>query len=268
MPRDGQSVLLRMNDPFGSARRKLARAKIHIEDLKGRIKAFDECNPYEMFAELNPEVPGEQLHKIKLARPLPDWISEIAGDAVNNLREALDHTAYAVARQPRTKCQFPFGNSPGAFENTVNGNCKHIPNEIIALFREFQPYQGGDDLLWALNQISRLNKHTFLVECIVGITRSEHVTINYDPAARFYITVLPVRWDRAKQEVVIAKSSISTPESYFQFQDRITLFVAFDQVSVVRHQEASGVLDALAGKVNGIIAATEVKARQLGLVCF
>lgn len=257
-----------MADPFSSARRKLARAKIHIEDLKNRIITFEQSNPYEVVSEPDPDKPQEIVHKMRRTKPLPET-SEIAGDAINNLREALDHTAYAVAFPPRRHCHFPFGSDAANFEISAQGNCKHVPQEIISLFRAFKPYKGGNDSLWALNQICRANKHTVLTS--IGInsrwtgkfpfSRLEVLEGITEP---FWMVYPPIMWDRSKQEVVLARGSPNNP--HLQYEVSITTFVCFDDVEVVRGQEAVAVLDHLVGIVERILMATEAEARRIGLI--
>jgi len=90
------------------------------------------------------------------------------------------------------------------FETSANGNCKDLPPEIITLFRGFKPYKGGNDLLWALNQIVRANKHAVLAVFSIDVQRSEHVRIRHRASTEVRILFPPAQWDRSNQEFVVA----------------------------------------------------------------
>ena len=253
-----------MAELLDSARRKLARAKLHIDDLKGRISAFEQSHSYESICEPDPDKPDELLHKIKCNRPIPET-SEIAGDAINNLREALDHAAYAVALPPRKHCAFPFGSPEEFARKKSRGHSKDLPEEFFSLFRAFKPYEGGNNLLWALNRICIANKHTFLTTITLNATRvTEPFTVTYSREAEPFWITFPrdIVWDRTKQEVVVARSSTRADA---QFQCRVTTFISFDDIEIVRNQEVVAVLDALVGVVDQILRDTETLARQLGV---
>ena len=43
-----------------------------------------------------------------------------------------------------------------------------MPPEILALFRAFKPYKGGNDALWALNKLCNAKKHCALIPFDIG----------------------------------------------------------------------------------------------------
>ncbi|MDP8983180.1 MAG: hypothetical protein M3O35_21605 [Acidobacteriota bacterium] len=109
---------------------------------------------------------GYHVSKCKLVRPLTPGMEEIVGDAINNLRAALDHAAYGIAvasgRVKPRHTYFPFAGTAAKFDVSARGLCKDVPDEIFTLFRALKPYKGGDDILWALNQIAIGDKHKLL----------------------------------------------------------------------------------------------------------
>lgn|SRR5579862_3047332 len=133
-----------MQDPLVSARQKIARAQHHIQDLNTRITQFLIRNSYRVIVEADSE-PGYTVHKLTLPEPIPfsDY-SLIIGDAIANLRAALDHMVYACVvlegnANPRYRtCNFPFGKSAADFKHAVGG-CTSVHADIRACLRGWQP---------------------------------------------------------------------------------------------------------------------------------
>jgi hypothetical protein len=248
------------NNLLSDAYRKFDRAKHHIADFQRHIEPFEREDAYKTIAEPNPDNPDQLLHKIKLAKPLPDSLAEIVGDAVNNLRESLDVALYAITvasgKVKPLNTNFPFPPNFAEF-GRVLGRAKDVPEQIKALLRGFQPYKGGNDLLWALNRICVVNKHNMLIPGGVAAQRSDFSITVYTPG---YVEFLSPKWDAAKQEVIIAVSS-STPEP--KFHCKTTLFIAFDQVEVVGGKEVSAVLNELVSIVERILFALEAESKRL-----
>jgi hypothetical protein len=63
-------------DPFASPKRRLARAKEHISDIEAGIRRFFESEPDARVVELNSRRFEE--HKIKLTKPIPSELTDIA----------------------------------------------------------------------------------------------------------------------------------------------------------------------------------------------
>src|SRR5271155_3276299 len=137
-----------MDDPLYSARLKIARAQHHVHDLNTRITDFFFKNSYKVVTEADSE-PGYTVHKLTLPEPIPfsDY-SLIIGDAVTNLRSALDHMIYACAilegnLNPAFRtCDFPVCKGALHFDNAVNG-CTSVHADIRACLRGLKCYEGG-----------------------------------------------------------------------------------------------------------------------------
>lgn len=78
-------------------RAKVERAEQHIQDLDVALRLFLDCDPYLTARQPHPERPDFMVYWLSGARPIPQSISLIAGDALTNLRAALDHLAYQLA---------------------------------------------------------------------------------------------------------------------------------------------------------------------------
>src|SRR4051812_39001560 len=71
---------------------KIKRAKKHIFDLEARIRAFFELHPYKIGTKRNQQT-RQLIYYLSEVTATPVSFSLIAGDAIQNLRSALDHLA-------------------------------------------------------------------------------------------------------------------------------------------------------------------------------
>lgn len=248
--------------PFDSSKRRVSRAKVHIHDLNGRINKF--LVDYPCTHAVDPDANSiNQFHKIKFSATIPDSFGEIAADALENLRAALDQAGYAVAvasgtNDPRS-AYFPIGDDAMNLESIIGMRCKNIPNEIVSIFRGFQPYQGGNDLVWALNRANNINKHRLLVPACQFLSDMNLRIRGYGGDCR----IPPPVWDRGKNEIVFA---ITSPDAKIEYNINGSYCVSFDEIEVIRGYPAAYILSAMASEVECIVMATESEAQRLGLL--
>ncbi len=247
-----------------SSRHKLARAKKHVEDFKTVFGGFIDRHPYEAIAEPDAKHPENVVHKIRLTESIPDCLDVIAADAVNNMRSALDHACYAIARasgkvDPKNAA-FPMSGSAAEFNRSAKGRCTDLPEEIFALFVRLQPYKGGNDALCALKDLSNADKHTLLTPVGTGMVRIGSKL----KATGFVKMPLKPSWDRTKNEIVVFTTGPSAANLKYDF--KFSLFVSFEDVEIVRGKDAIEVLDALVGVVERVLLAIEAEARRIGIV--
>jgi hypothetical protein len=257
-----------MKDKFHSSRTRIRWAKEDILHFKKRMLAFFKTKPYARVVE--PHDNGiQEVHKIKLIRPLPEALTSRTIKAAEDLRSALDMAAYAIAEAvggpalERNDIYFPFSRGETDLKSRVNRVCKYFPEEIKALFTKLQPYKGGDDLLWALNELCKPSKHKIIVP--VGTSSGEmrltRAIMTSGTAGGGYISLS--KWDSEKDEMVIGAVGIG---GKFEYDFNVAFNITFGEVEIVKGQPVAGVLDALAGKVSGIVDATEAEARRIGLI--
>jgi hypothetical protein len=161
---------------------------------------------------------------------------------------------------------FPFARTAAEFENVIKGRCKNIPADILTLFRAYKGYQGGDDLLWALNVLCGASKHQLIkpVGQTVDGVWYERIQVDYADESNFLdILMGPPAWDRDKNEVVLF---IAGPKVKFSYQGKLTIRVAFGDVEGVSGEPVIATLHALSSKVESIVNVTEAEARRIGLI--
>ncbi|MGA9566532.1 MAG: hypothetical protein WBS19_13480, partial [Candidatus Korobacteraceae bacterium] len=213
-----------MADPFASSRSKLAWAEKRLNDLEGEISDFVALQPYARVAEPHPDKPDHVVHKIRLTKSPPEHLTNIVGEVVDGLRSALDTAGYSVAlavAPPGTDPKhtaFPFARTAAQMANAL-GRSKDVPPQIQSLFCGFQPYLGGDDLLWALNEICNTNKHKIVVPIGNGAIRSSAMV----KGTGFFSMPDPHVWNRAKNEMEIITLG---PGAKYDYDFNFALFIA------------------------------------------
>jgi hypothetical protein len=244
-----------MSVSFDSSKYCISRAKHHLTDLEGQIDQFFSTNPYTHVVDYDPNT-RENVHKIKLTKPMPVSLSGIMFDGVNNLRSALDQAIFALGRGEFRA--FPFADNSINFEKAVKGRCKDLPDEIADLVRTFKAYKGGNDLLWALNQLCNSNKHAIITP--VAIARGD-TTLSIIEFRGPGSLSRPV-WDRAKNEMEIARLEHG---GTFHMNLQVDGFIAIRDVEIVDGEPAPALLNEFIRIVEGIVMAIEAEARRIGL---
>lgn len=259
-----------MSDPLHDSRYSVEHAKRRIDEFEAEIQRFRQTNPYVKVVEHDLNT-AEDIHKIRLIKPLPITLKGIASDAVNALRSALDNAGYSLAVASGNKgknAHFPFAGGVDEFKGSKYRRSSDIPKEIFALMLACGPYKGGNDLLWALNKLSNTRKHEIIVP-IVGSSGPFSIKIGGGHGTKFMgrgpFSIGGTHWNSAKNELEymrVGRGGEIDTDADFSF----SLFVAFGKVDVIQGQPAVGVLRAMAGEVERILMALEAEARRIGLV--
>jgi hypothetical protein len=75
---------------------KLRRARLHIDEVHQRIRALDASKPWSVGKETT-EDPDSWAFRFRIHRPIPADLRAAVGDAIANMRSALDYAAYELA---------------------------------------------------------------------------------------------------------------------------------------------------------------------------
>lgn len=147
---------------------KIERADKHISDLGQAIADFLASKPYKVGAKNHPILSDATTFFVEKARPIPPCIPIIAGDAIHNLRSALDHLAWqlveASGNTPGSWTGFPIYD-PSKFTTDkgeskfFEGKVKGMRPQIVNAIRGQQSYKGGNDQLWAIHDLDIVDKH-------------------------------------------------------------------------------------------------------------
>ena len=157
---------------------KVSRAKDHIQTVKDEVISWQDSSPYAIAQETNTDFTRWVL-VIRLLKPadllrrnLLRW-TLIIGDAVNNLRSALDHLIYAIAVHEsgsnpppdEKRLAFPICDTAGEFKDTAK-RIKSLSSDVRTAVESVQPYNRPHPTLPALLAILRdfnnTDKHKLL----------------------------------------------------------------------------------------------------------
>lgn len=174
----------------GSAARKLRRAQAHIDDLERVIRDYlHDPKPFEVVPEPDPNGTTRN-YRFRLIRPVPEVIPEIIGDAIHNLRAALDHAICAlVARNQRDVTSdhcFPVLKQgvkrPGRRIREAVGDAG---GHVVEAVKREKPFEGESNHLYALHQLDITDKHRLLLTTFITLEEVRSVKpIRPDPATR------------------------------------------------------------------------------------
>lgn len=164
--------------PFSSSWAKLARAEEHRKVIEPEIKAFVESKPVEFASQHNlkdPQGPIRFIYSVSsLVVPPAHW-ALVAGDAIQNIRAALDHAVWTLvvkekgtefAETNAPKIDFPIVDKAASFP-TARLVKIGLSNALIALIEQAQPYirqqnTPRDNPLWLIRALSNVDKHRLL----------------------------------------------------------------------------------------------------------
>jgi len=175
-------------DPESAWWAKAARAGQHIDSLRAEVDDFLTGGSYEVVPEQGDQ-PGETIYRLRMSQPIPIHFSTVIGDALHNLRSALDCAACEIARrhagrqlaeEEELACEFPIRSEPSKLEAFFEDRRRaslYGPRERQAI-RAVQPawlhdYLAGRgetnlherseevayDHLTVLNRLSNIDKH-------------------------------------------------------------------------------------------------------------
>jgi len=162
------------------ARLKLRRGKEHLHILEMEARKFWDADPYSLVHERDgQEFPN--LLRFKLTKPIPQhsW-GLILGDAVHNIRSALDYIVWRLAGSDLTDrtSQFPICVTEHEWNSGYWKFLKRpIHADAIAYIKTLQPYTRPDPKrakLRILQELDARDKHK-LITMTQSITRASYI---------------------------------------------------------------------------------------------
>jgi hypothetical protein len=150
-------------------RAKIARAKQHIHDFQLGMKVFADTNPYGVSVKED-GARGKRIYYVSRLDQVPDPLTAIAADVIQNLRSPLDHIAHQLVRdglggaEPEWTVYYPISGSAAHYPATRGGKIKRVRQQVIDAIDATEPYKGGKGhALWQLNELNKPDKHELLI---------------------------------------------------------------------------------------------------------
>ena len=157
---------------------KLARASRHIDELRTNARTYLDSKPYEIAQHEEPN--GDLVYRLKIARLIPREWAGIVGDAVHNIRAALDLMVWQLVERnggvPSRETCFPIGKPPPDYEPQMRRALSGVHPLAMRMIRRLRPYYGGNSVLAQLHSIDIEDKHRVLL--IVGAAH-RHLVVKF-----------------------------------------------------------------------------------------
>jgi len=179
-----------------------------------------------------------------------------------------DQLAFAIGCKHRgldnpRSAKFPFGPTKADMRNNLNGGCKDLPPEIRDLFVVFEPYKGGNNNLWAMNELCNAPKHKMIYPIEIGRGRVG-LGGSFSVGSGGLLVQSPV-WDSEKNELIFARFPDGAIHGNPNFNVGFDLTFG-DVDEVIRDQKPIDALRAMVGEVERVLTATERECRRIGLI--
>ena len=167
-----------------SAQRKFARSVEQIKRLCGEAEAFENRDAYVFRKEIESRSAKHITYRciaVEREPPSDEW-PLLAGEAIQNLRAALDHVVWASVKRPSTRTGFPIFTDPCEFQVLGAPMLRGVPDPMRAAIERAQPYRTSPDapaqaMLEQLRVLSNLDKHRTLATVASAV---EHEGIGYN----------------------------------------------------------------------------------------
>ena len=248
---------------------KVDRSKRHIDDVEAQIIAFHESNPYPVVIEDDPRTAGKRIAKIGSPLiALPTSITLCVGDAVHNLRAALDHFVYAAVPAARRshKTDFPVWRSPrhptsSEVKLMVQQKARGASALLIDALHRLDAYEGGSgQFVWLLDRLDVVDKHRLLLT-----VNYAYRSFTFDVAALLRgvadwtadLPVTPVSYRPADRYPVQEGTELFIADAeWFEQQGdnmKFTFEIAFGEPKIIEGEPIVSTLRRMVDEVEGLL---------------
>lgn len=240
---------------FYSSFLKIKRANKHIDDLNSLWNTFVSENRHFLIFQEQAKPPRKILKPVT-RKPLPFDFNLIAGDAVHNLRTALDHIVCTLIKRNNkainTSTGFPIHGNREKFEAGFKGKIAGCPENSFPLFEAVQAYPGGEgNNIWNLNMLDVADKHRELLLAAQSIKIPKATVKNPDGETLASILGTSLTGNAAGMAFPI--------DSVIEFENNAKpiMDIVFVKTPVFESESVIGTLKALSEEVNHIVLGFE-----------
>ncbi len=148
---------------------KIDRATEHINSLKNAVRVFFDSKPYKVSTKRDPQT-RKLTYFVSDVKPSPPSFATITGDAIQNLRSALDHLAYQLflvgtnAATSGRHIYFPIASGAEEYARKSPRRLQGMRQDAKDLLNRIEPYKDGKGhKYWELQELNNIDKHRLLV---------------------------------------------------------------------------------------------------------
>ncbi len=244
---------------------KMHRAWDHIQEVDCIIQPWVNSNPWAISTERNSKGRPERL-VFRLNSQVPAKAGPVIGDAIHNIRSALDHLAAASAIRAGRSAKgvyFPIVKDAAAIEAAIRDKLRKCPEAFRDFVADLKPYKGGNDALYVLHHLDIIDKHQVLSPIGAG----SKVTIDADQgfygAIDFSKTTEPIRLPRKRindgDTVLDYSASLAVPDGT-EIRTQTEILVEFvEETSPAVGKEIKSVLHWIFRETERIIMWAEIR---------
>jgi len=165
-----------MSDKISDAQAKVEWADKHIEDFKETIVGFQDTYPYKFDAKRDPETRQPVYYMTEIV-DVPQNAVLITGDVLQCLRTALDYLICAHSKKTTSLTAFPIFDPAKIGKTYLTGKIGEMLPAAQKIVTDLKPYKGGNETLWKLHELNRIDKHRLLFTacaCPRGFDINQH----------------------------------------------------------------------------------------------
>jgi len=174
---------------FSASRLKVKRAKQHIDDIDSAITGFLNSDFYTVSIDKDSKRGSNVLCIDIKPTPFPfHGAALVIGDALHNLRSALDILYYGFVSGPTDWTTFPIRNTREELIVPLDSALekKQITSAVYDLILDcIKPYATGNHSLWGLHDMNIRDKHQLLVPLLklfrfdgIRLEDDKHLSVN------------------------------------------------------------------------------------------
>jgi hypothetical protein len=244
-----------MSHPLDGVRAKIERAKEHIEQLDLNILRF-ERKAYTLRAE--PDINSGLLNYFVVDMGLGDPpvpLRLLAGEIAYQLRSALDHIIYILAKDAReNKREFPIFEELDKYESDAPSKIKGVSPRAETIIKDAQPFHASsphEHPLWMLHKINNTDKHRVIPACSVYTSQ---VTTDFSGGPVYFIN-LEVGRREAKDGTKIGP--VPLPRDYtseMKMDSQVLFTVAFNEIGDSKLEPAVPLLLQIVGRIEELVS--------------
>jgi hypothetical protein len=153
--------------PFEAPKLKVNRAKRHTAELEEAVATYLAREPFKVVVFPGDQGPRSVVIKFRVAEEVPKTFSTIIGDAIHNLRTALDLMMCDLVRLNGRSAKgvyFPFAERPEHLDMMIREKkADRASPEVVELIRSMKPYRQGNRALRAIHDLDIVDKHQALI---------------------------------------------------------------------------------------------------------